>query len=312
MISTTHNHSAPDVDMYWDTTTAKYETFLVETIPQSAVMAMEDFAPATMSSAKGDTTGLNFVRRYILSNGGIGTVRPYWDRNETPAVSHESEADTELQTLYFDRDGADDVVMVNWQCHPAAMTPAGTISADWVHDLRKSLEDKDGVLVAFFQGAAGNINQYSEFRDEMKFPTMGDPALTRAVGLELAKIVRGTFKNLTPVESGPIKVKYDKNIIRDKGGWNKDVNLYFAAIGEFALVSNPFEMFHQYGEKVKDESPYSMTFYVGYANGYHFYMPTVDAYERGGYEAVTCNFDKNTGNVITERMLDILNELYNE
>ena len=56
------------------------------------------------------------------------------------------------------------------------------------------------------------------------------------------------------------------------------------AIGDVALVAFPAEMFTAFGEEVRAASPFPDTLSVTLANGWHGYVPTVEAFTRGGYE----------------------------
>ncbi len=56
------------------------------------------------------------------------------------------------------------------------------------------------------------------------------------------------------------------------------------AIGESAWVGVPGELFCQVGLDIKEQSPFTRTYIVGYANCYQGYFPTPQAYAEGGYE----------------------------
>lgn len=56
------------------------------------------------------------------------------------------------------------------------------------------------------------------------------------------------------------------------------------AIGDVALVAFPAEMFTAFGEDLRSRSPFLNTLPVTLANGWHGYVPTVEAFTRGGYE----------------------------
>lgn len=55
-------------------------------------------------------------------------------------------------------------------------------------------------------------------------------------------------------------------------------------VGDLAVVTTPGEVFNQIGAAVKADSPFSGTFFVGYANGSIGYVPVPEAYPEGGYE----------------------------
>lgn len=56
------------------------------------------------------------------------------------------------------------------------------------------------------------------------------------------------------------------------------------AVGDVALVAFPAEMFTALGREVRAGSPFPDTLAVTLANGWHGYVPTVEAFARGGYE----------------------------
>ena len=98
------------------------------------------------------------------------------------------------------------------------------------------------------------------------------------------------------------------NIIKKRKQAYEDAPLFVATIGDFALAGNPFEMFHQHGEYVKENSPYEMTFFVSLVNGAEGYMPTADAYARGGYEVEVCRYKPAIGDEAVQTLVDILKE----
>jgi hypothetical protein len=64
----------------------------------------------------------------------------------------------------------------------------------------------------------------------------------------------------------------------------EEVEVQAMTIGDVALVAFPAEMFTALGERVKAESPFPDTLIATLANGWHGYVPTLEAFSRGGYE----------------------------
>lgn len=64
----------------------------------------------------------------------------------------------------------------------------------------------------------------------------------------------------------------------------EEIEIQVLTIGDAALVGFPAEMFTAFGEQVKENSPFRDTFIVTMANGWHGYVPTREAFSRGGYE----------------------------
>jgi len=78
-------------------------------------------------------------------------------------------------------------------------------------------------------------------------------------------------------------------------------------IGDYVLVTFPGEAFAQVGLNIKKQSPYKNTFILGYSNGSVGYAPTVDAYDREGYEASGSRLAPEWQKIYEEKALEIIN-----
>ena len=89
------------------------------------------------------------------------------------------------------------------------------------------------------------------------------------------------------------------------------IELEFQAIrlGPVALVGIPVEPFAEIGTQVKAESPFAATFFSGYTNGAHLYLPMPDAYEEGGYEVWVAPYAPQAAGQAVTASLDLLREL---
>lgn len=308
-LSTTHTHSAPEVD--FDTqdkeATEAYEALLIERVPLAAKAALEDLCPTKMYVGSSRTDRLSFVRRYQLSDGRwtshVSRVYVDW----STARRHESEIDNLLQTVKFEREGKKNIIMTNWPCHPATKVP--TINSDWVHFLRRGVEEANDAYFAFFQGAEGNINNRSFIAGEQKY-SGNNMEMVEKIGNELVTVVADSMKDMEALPCAPIKVKFEI-IPHEIERYNNRVRLFAATIGDFAFVSNPFELFHELGEFVRDNSPCKMTFFVCLANGYDSYLGPAALYEHGGYEIDCSRFDQDKyfADKMAQRLVDTLCEL---
>lgn len=94
-------------------------------------------------------------------------------------------------------------------------------------------------------------------------------------------------------------------------GENKDIYMYTLSIGNIAFVGSEYEMFDTNGMFIKENSPYEMTFILGYCNGKNGYIPSAIGYEKGCYEMDNGYFEAGTGELLADEYLRLLNEMYN-
>lgn len=90
------------------------------------------------------------------------------------------------------------------------------------------------------------------------------------------------------------------------------VELQAIAIGNVAIVGFPVELFTAFGRRVKAESPFASTIVATLANGWHGYAPTLEAFERGGYEprfAYPSRLVPEAGGRMTDAALELLGRL---
>ena len=84
----------------------------------------------------------------------------------------------------------------------------------------------------------------------------------------------------------------------------------FGLIGDgvhVGLVSEPAELFCEYGMRARKQSPFSTTLVLGLANGFIGYVPTPNVYTEGGYECEATNVAPGAGDQLCQTMIDALN-----
>ena len=184
----THTHSAPDPYSPLESIRVYLYEFLPPVLVRAARRALADLKPASVSygSIEVGRPGcrLNFVRHYLMTDR---------DRKDDPApedayeagdnygqeyssdlehyryIGHEEPEDPEMQLVKFTREDADDILFINFQAH--ATTTGGRVktnlSSDYPGVLVKELEVLlPGTRAVFLQGAAGNLNNYTEIEEE--------------------------------------------------------------------------------------------------------------------------------------------------
>jgi hypothetical protein len=66
----------------------------------------------------------------------------------------------------------------------------------------------------------------------------------------------------------------------------------FLRINDTVLWASPIELFCEIALRVRSESPFRHTFFLGYTNGWLGYLPTAQAFREGGYEPRTSPFSE--------------------
>ena len=118
------------------TAVKKWRTDVIAKVPVAAKNALDDLKSTEVFIGSTYTSGLNFVRK---------------------SAYHQA-TDTQLQAIRFVREGAKDIVLANWQAHPASSVNSGAITADYVGEFRRIVEEENDVYFAYFNGANGNLN----------------------------------------------------------------------------------------------------------------------------------------------------------
>ena len=114
----------------------------------------------------------------------------------------------------------------------------------------------------------------------------------------------------------PGQLEHYKRAFNDMKKREKPTYQYFFTgirIGDdFAIVTNPDELFCGIGMSIKKQSPFKHTMVAEQTNGAHGYVPTAKAFEGGGYETWFGEHSYLTtraGEIIEKESLDILNRL---
>ncbi len=128
-----------------------------------AQMAVNDMVEATYGTAvQHAVEDISFVRRYFLKNGKLVTNPGGVPPEEIDR--HAARSDNDVRLVMFKREGAKDIALVNFACHPDVI--GGTkISADWPGLTRTFVEaeHKDAHCI-LMNGFQGDTNHYNFFK----------------------------------------------------------------------------------------------------------------------------------------------------
>ena len=253
----THTHNAPIPTVKDNPANLKWLQTCYQAIPQAAEDALRDLAPAEIYTGRGDTTGMGYVRRYLMADGtykGIHSGNPCEEY-----VGRESVADPELRTVRFDRGDKKDILMVNWQCHAASsasdkVSGKYVVSADFIAPMREGVEKNLDVHFAYYNGASGNITFSTKLPGEKKY------ANNMACGEALVGVIEGAVKEETKVNSGKVQVQsvtVEGQVRTETKERIEQANLALNAIATEGLSNK--ELFAKYGFNSKRDCTHTIS-----------------------------------------------------
>ena len=115
-------------------------------------------------------------------------------------------------------------------------------------------------------------------------PRLGPaPPMSRCVMRKRSSRRRGKQSSAWPEELAGLRARRRRRpLVR--------LPIRFVRINDTVIWSAPVEMFCEIAMDVREQSPFSHTFYFGYTNGWFGYLPTAKGFEEGGYEPRTSPF----------------------
>ncbi|MDB6056567.1 MAG: hypothetical protein JWO95_411, partial [Verrucomicrobiales bacterium] len=228
-----------------------------------------------------------------------------------------------------------------------ADTTGGTdFSADYPYSIEQTLRKVLGpnYISAFGAGTCGNLNQINVHTNE-DFKSL---AAAERYGKMIGQTVLGDLPNLKAL-TNPSLAARSQTIIADlqtptleqiaKGrqllpdlGTDK-VDFYskvrlvkavdlqrkgpqlpmevqaFRLSDDTAIVSLPAEIFVEFGLDIKKHSPFKNTMVIALANDRPCYIPTIEGFKQGSYEAENSRVVPGTGERLAATAIDLLKDL---
>ena len=196
----THSHSGPA--LYTDEEpTVRFRESLIAAAVSVAQAALSDRAPASMLSTTQEVPGMNFIRHYRMNDGTYaGSNFGNWSSG---IAGHATQTDPRMVLIKFAREGAKDIVMMNWQAHNDNVREVGynLLSSSYVGHVRARFEEETGMHYAYFVGASGNQNTGS------RIPEEHHELDYIAYGRRMADHAIAALPSLTPVTGSGIRTK---------------------------------------------------------------------------------------------------------
>lgn len=333
LITASHTHAGPNIlDEYPSNRPPAWETADLDKIAGAVAEACERLTEARLGTGNGRAY-IGYNRRRVFPDG---TVSMFWTN---PDKIPTSPVDPTVSVLRIDTAaGKPLAVLVNYACHPVVFGPDNLeYSADYVGVMARTVEESfasaGGVspLCLLLQGGDGDINPYYATTPLAEGAIKKRDWTGEQLGLEAARVAKtiSTLPALQPslqfaedVMSFPVRwnaqkfrqgmlATYGQRIYEDHAdllnGDNPQrvlsVPVTTVLINKtIALAGLPGEPFVDFQLNWRERCPVRDAFFVGYANGYLDYFPTIRAAAEGGYGAADSDTYIAVG--AGERMVD--------
>lgn len=325
-MAASHTHAGPVIlDEYQEN--PAWETGALTQIEQAIADASSHLAEASIGAGY----GIAYVGHNRLKlNSGDRSVT-WFDRN--PQKLPTSPMDPTVAVLRVDNaKGQPIAILANYACHPVVLGGDNRqLSADFPGTMAKTVQDGLGsnVVAMFLQGGDGDINPYYAVTPLQQDAVGWKDWTGRELGKEVVRVAK-TIRSTQPAEASvqfvedPIsfRLRWDAGKFREGMAlvFGRDFEQQFGPPvrermdlpvstllinKEIAIVGLPGEPFVDLQTNWRSRNPLRKTFFVGYANGYHGYFPTIDQTTYGGYgtASVTTWVEPGAGERMVEHSL---------
>ncbi len=322
IICASHTHSGP---LYF-----YYKDGLVGSIVEAVKSALNNREPCKLGVSRSDVTGISHNRRLLIEGEcwNDWMVMSPTARYTFPAAGP---IDTDLIMLTaIKKDGKYKAILWNYACHAAANS-ANTISADYPGHVQEYVKQQLGydVLTFFIAGACGDINPNNtpgivgEEIGKKILDSIGSSEFISSSKLYIKRKEVQLPRRENPVfPEDEISTKWPKTLESYKYSFQSTLLAslpYYKAfmssirIGEdFAIVTNPNELFASLGINIKENSPFRYTIVAELTNGCLGYVPTEKDFEVNGYETWFGEhsfLSTKAGNIIVNESIGMLKDL---
>lgn len=323
MIIASHTHNGARFD--------EMEGALMEQIVEAVKQAEKDLEPCQLALASTEVANVSHNRRLIVKD-------EVWNAWMLPTSTRhlyatEGPVDTQLQVLAAIRkNGSYKTILWNYACHANAnnLMLIEAVSADYPGRVQEMVAESLGyeVPTLFINGACGDVNP-SNTVESTAYPLSEGilACLENMTAIETQALSFETTILDIPGRENPVfededvrekwpdryeyyKEEYQKALANAQETYKTYISMLRLG-DDFALISNPAELFCQYGLDIKAGSPYTFTMVAELANGYVGYVPTVKSFEMKGYETwfdpSSC-LTQNAGEMIRDTSIEMLNK----
>jgi Neutral/alkaline non-lysosomal ceramidase, N-terminal len=326
LVAASHTHSGPVIqDEYTDGPPA-WEVSALNRITEAIAEASRNLTGARIGTGH----GVAYIGHNRLRVNPDGTVS-WFEKNPTMAPT--APVDPTVSVLRVDtEEGKPLAVLVNYSCHPVVFGPDNLqYSADYPGVMTRTVEQAvgGGVLCFFLQGAPGDINPYYAVTPLVEGAVMRRDWTGEQLGNEAARVAQAIHTADDPNPSldfaedtltfhlrwDPEKFRlgliamFGPRVLQEYGARiQNEMRLPVAAVlinKRIAFMTMPGEPFVNFQMDWRNRCPVRDAFFLGYANGYYGYFPTIRMASLGGYGAgsATTWVDVGAGEQMVTRAL---------
>jgi hypothetical protein len=304
ILGTTHNHTAPALDLD-DSSSEMYSKSYKTWMMEAATAAMADRKPAKTFITTKYVENQTFIRHFLLEDGS----RSGWSKDGAKAVSPLYEVDNGLQLIKFTREGAKDIILMNWQGHPMSNAGGPNELRSDIDVYRRVIEPALDCHFAYFLGASGDVSYDISCKPIRKQEWYTNDYVKR--GTELAQHAISAAADFREVKTAALQLLHNKTkVAYGNGNDSFDMTISVLAFGDIAFVVAPYEMFNCNGTAVKNASPFEMTFLSSLTNGNASYIAADHAYEYDCYELTRAGYARGAAEKLVDEYIAMLKQLH--
>jgi neutral ceramidase len=307
LVAASHTHSGPIVSDDYDYAGGHppaWEDSALTHIGEAIDTASKNLVPVRLAMGYG-TTYVGYNRLHTK----LDRSSEFFARDPTQIVS--SPADPTVGVLRIDReDGQPLAILVNYACHAVVLGAENErYSADWPSAMAKTVEDAfpSHPVTFFLQGGAGDIDPYYANTPNQQDPIRWRDWTGDRVGGEAVRVAKRIETKDEP--DGSLDFADDTMTVKTRWDITKFDDAFHRVFNSHQfpyydphlkpettlrtttlLINKRMAFMSMSGEPFVDlqidwrnRCPVHDSFFVGYANGYNGYIPTIDGAVHGGY-----------------------------
>jgi hypothetical protein len=302
-------------------TTTQYRAFFVQRAGDAAIKAWQGRQPGGVSWGLGQAV-VGYNRRAVYADGH---AQMYGNTAQPDFQNLEGYEDHGLELLFFWRpDQTLTGILINVACPSQETEGEWYLSADFWHEVRQEIRKKHKDVYIFPQcAAAGDQSPHLMYRKQAEQIMLQRKGITRRqeIGERIARGVEEVlpyakkdvktavvFKHVVArVDLPPQQPPRTPFYLTDSP---KAVELHVLRLGDVAMATNPFELFLDYGVRIKARSKPVLTFLVQLSGQTTGYLPTAKGVKGGHYSADKFIVGPEGGQVLVEETVKRINQMW--